>query len=101
MLGGAVLSGCTGELFATLISNVDLQRFQLEQNLLVVPERLFALPPTTTPSKTAPIPSSPGVLTDCRRGNGQEGGGGGGYLYMRMTTSTDRMTRAAPAAKPI
>ena len=38
----------TCKLFATLVSNVDLQSFQLQQNLLIIPEGLFALPPADT-----------------------------------------------------
>lgn len=43
----------TGELFATLVSNIDLQSLQLQQDLLIIPECLFALPPTNTEKNTS------------------------------------------------
>lgn len=48
LLGGAAGSrGLAGtcELFPALIANIDLQRLQLDQNLLVVSQGLLTLPP--------------------------------------------------------
>lgn len=49
---------CTSKLFATLVSHVDLQGFQLQQNLLIIPESLFTLPPANT-GKNKSITSQP------------------------------------------
>lgn len=132
---------CTCKLFATLISHVDLQCFQLQQNFLIVSEGLFTLSPThidaQTRTQTHRINNSRISFKkkqlrqnttnavrpkDGKRDNLQNTNrqvqmvktlndnqvdthkahkGTNGYLYMRMTTSTDRMITAAPAPKPI
>lgn len=42
----------TSELFSALVSNINLQSLQLHQNLFIVSQSLFTLPPLQTESES-------------------------------------------------